>query len=208
MPAKHPLSQLFDKMRDNDKTVLREYYADYKASIGGRIGEFPLESLDEFLVNLDGDENEKGGYFGSFDWRYFLIENNQSQVMPMVSVDYLHEIVFGCTRIVECVINDRFELSSQYTHSLRLRCQRETKYKDWLTVRMNLDGWDDLGDRLEILWGPDYRGRYDLYLFKGKIMEKCFSEIPKNHPLPTVDKRKEIESFDVEQGYRMIGVSI
>ena len=54
---------------------------------------------------------------------------------------------------------------------------------------MNSDGWDELPDRLEILWGPDYKGRHDLLLFKGKGAKDCFSEIPKDFSLPTIDKR-------------------
>ena len=69
------------------------------------------------------------------------------------------------------------------------------KYRDWLEVRMNSDGWDDLDDRLEILWGPDYQGRYDLYLFRDKSMKSCFSKIPADLELPIVDKRREIETF-------------
>ena len=72
---------------------------------------------------------------------------------------------------------------------------------------MNSDGWDDLGDRLEILWGPDYRGRYDLCLFRGKGRKDYFSTIPDDFALPLVDKRKEVEAFDAEEGYRGIGVT-
>ena len=60
---------------------------------------------------------------------------------------------------------------------------------------MNSDGWDELGDRLEILWGPDYLGRYDLCLSKSKDHQIMFLEIPKGYQLPIIDKRKEIENF-------------
>ena len=59
----------------------------------------------------------------------------------------------------------------------------------------------------KILWGPDYRGRYDLCLFMGNRRKDYFSEIPDNFELPVVDKRKEIEAFDAEEGYRSIGVT-
>ena len=72
---------------------------------------------------------------------------------------------------------------------------------------MNSAGWEDLGDRLEILWGPDYRGRYDLLLFKGKRTDVYFSELPEDCSLPIVDKRKEIEEFDVEEGFRSISIT-
>ena len=34
VPTKHSLSNLFDLLTDEDKTILREYYSDYHASIG------------------------------------------------------------------------------------------------------------------------------------------------------------------------------
>ena len=72
---------------------------------------------------------------------------------------------------------------------------------------MNSDGWDELPDRLEILWGPDYKGRHDLLLFKGKGAKDCFSEIPKDFSLPTIDKRDELAPFDVDEGFRSIGIT-
>ena len=206
VPKIHSLSTLFDLFDSDDKTVLRGYYDDYRATIGGYIGTFPFRSLDDFLANLDGDKNKRGDHVGSFDWRYFLIQEKQSQKMPFVSVEYLHEIVFGCIQIIEYANSGRFE-PSQYTHSWRMRSERKKKYNDWFTVRMNSDGWDDLGDRLEILWGPDYRGRYDLCLFRGKGWQDYFSEIPDSFELPVVDKRKDVEAFDAEEGYRSIGVT-
>ena len=206
-PTKHSLSSLFKLFDPNDKTVLREFYDDYRASIGASGGSFPFESLDEFLLNLDGDKNERGEHIGSFDWRYFLIEEKQSQEMPLVSVGYLHEIVYGCIRAIEYALNGRFE-PLQETHSWRMRSEREENYRHWLIVRMNSDGWDDLGDRLENLWGPDYRGRHDLYLFRANRMTRCFSKIPDpdEFDLPIVDKRQEIKEFNVEEGYNSIDV--
>ena len=48
--------------------MLREYYNDFRGTIPG-MSSFPLETLDEFLVNLDGGRNSWGHYVGSFDWR-------------------------------------------------------------------------------------------------------------------------------------------
>ena len=206
VPTIHSLSGLFNQLEATDQATLREYYNDYKATMGGNVGVFPFNSLDDFLVNLDGDKNVRGNHIGSFDWRYFLIEEKRSKEMPTVSVDYLHEIVYGCVRIAEHASNRRFE-PTRYTRSWRLRGQRTQKYHDWLTVRMNSKWWDELDDRLEILWGPDYLGRCDLYLFRGKGMQPYFSEVPDDFTLPVIDKRKEIESFDIEQGYRSIGVT-
>ena len=200
----HSLSTLFKLFDESDKTVLREYYDDYRATIGGDRGALPFKSLDEFLSNLDGDKNQHGDHIGSFDWRYFLIEEKRSQAMPLVSVDYMHEIVYGCIRIVEYALNGLHE-PLQETHSWRLLLERTNKYRHWLIVRRNSDGWDKLGDRIEILWGPDYRDRYDLHLFRGEGIEAFFDLIPDDIDLPIVDKRKEIKNFDVDEGYRSIG---
>ena len=194
VPKTHSLSDLFDLLDHNDQSVLREYYSDYKATIGDYRGAFPFDTLDDFLENL-GD---------GLVWRYYLIEDVPK--MPSISVDYLHEIVFGCNQVVNWVRNSRFE-PTRYTRSWRMRWERLKKYNAWITVRMNSAGWDDLEDRLEILWGPDYLGRHDLYLFRGKGAKILFSKMPNDLELPVVDKRMAIEAFDVEEGYRSIGVT-
>ena len=43
------------------------------------VGQYPFEDLDSFLTNLDGDKNQYGTHLGSFDWRYFLIEEQRSE---------------------------------------------------------------------------------------------------------------------------------
>ena len=198
---------LFDLFEADDKETLCEFYTDYRETIGGRVGAFPFKTLDDFLANLDGDPNkQRDDYIGSFDWRYFLIEEKRSQKMPTVSMEFLHEIAYGCIRMVEHAQQGRFE-PSQHTHSWRMRWKRNKKQRDWLMVRMYSEGWDELGDRLEILWGPDYRGRHDLLLFKGKDAKPYFAELPEGFSLPIVDKRQEIESFDVDEGMRSIGVT-
>ena len=206
VPARHSLSNLFGLLDQSDQAILREYYADYRATADRGLSAFPFDSLDDFLKDLDGDANTRGDHIGSFDWRYFLIEQHRSQRMPLVSVDYLHEVAYGCIRIVENLITDISD-PSEHINSLRLRNTRMEKYHDWMTVRMNSDGWKGLGDRLEILWGPDYRGRHDLFLFQGQRITPYFSDIPKDFKLPTVDKRKEVAAFDVDEGYRSIEVT-
>ena len=206
VPQIHSLSTLFEKCDQNDKTVIREYYIDYKATIGGTTGQYPFEDLDSFLANLDGDKDQHGTHLGSFDWRYFLIEEQRSKKMPLVSVDYMHEVVYGCTCIVECAMVGHGNPSS-FTRSLRLREDRKRKYRYWLIVRMRSDDWDQLGDRLEVLWGPDYRQRCDLLQFKGNRQWGYFAKIPEDASTPVVDKRAEIENFDSEEGLRSIGIT-
>ena len=191
VPKIHSLSDLFDLIGQEDKEILRECYIDFKMTIGGNTGQFPFKSLDDFLVNLDGDKDDRGNYIGSFVWRYFLIEENRSQEMPLVSVEYLHEIIFACIQIIRFANSGGIE-PSRHTRSWRMQEERLEKYEGWLDDRMNSDGWDELGDRLEILWGPDYRGCYDLCLFEGKEMKPSFSEIPTNLTIPIIDKRREI----------------
>ena len=119
VPHKHSLTALFNLFESDDKEMLREYYNDYRATIEGRV--FPFKTLEDFLANLDGDLNKRGSdHIGSFDWRYFLIQEQQGCKMPVVSVEFLHEIVFGCVRMIEFAHNGRFE-PSRYTYSCRLK---------------------------------------------------------------------------------------
>ena len=205
-PKVHALSILFGLLEQGDKSILREYYRDYRATAEGGLGRFPFVTIEDFLVNLDGDKNERGKHIGSFDWRYYLIEEMQSGKMPLVSVDYLHEITFGLMRIVEWAVRDHSH-PSQHTHSWRLRRRRQEKYHHWYTVRLNSDRWSELGDRVEKLWGPDYCGRYDLYVFRGENRTAVFGEVASDCDLPIHDKRREIELFDIDEGYRSIGMT-
>ena len=202
VPRKHSLSTLFELLDEQDVTVLREYYADYRATIEGHRAAFPFESLDEFLSNLDGGTNSHGNHVGSFDWRYFLIEQEQSPTMPLVSVDYLLESVYGCIRTIEFALHGRFE-PSRYTRSWRMRRDRRSLFDDWLTARMASNGWDDLGDRLEIAWGPDYLERYDLYFFRRKGLNDSFSKIPSEVDLPIVDRREDFAAFLADKPRRI-----
>ena len=206
VPGKHALSMLYSGLESTDQDLLREYYSDYRET-GGWAQEFPFSTLEEFLVNLDGDRNRQGtDHLGSLDWRYFPIEEVRSAKMPTVSIECLHEIAYGCIRIVEYATNGDIEPSA-YTHSFRLKRERDKKRTDWLTVRMNSGGWGEQPDRLEKFWGPDYKGRYDWLLFRGNKIKPSFEKIPKGLSLPIVDKREEFESFDVKAGLRSIGIN-
>ena len=202
----HTLSKLFQQLPEDDKDLLREYYADFRGVLGFENNKtFPFPCLDDFLTNLDGVKC-RGKHVGSFDWRYYLIENPKS--MPTVSIEFMHEVIFGTLRIAEYAANGKFE-PSQHLYSLRKRGDRwEGKFNHWLTVRMNSEGWEELGDRLEILWGPDYKNRYDMLLFKGRGRENCFCEMPEDFDLPIIDKRAEVEKFDVEGGLESIGITV
>ena len=101
VPVKHSLTDLFERFDDDDSAVLSEYYSDFRATAPG-MGEFPFETLKDFIRNLDGDPNKKGtDHIGSFDWRYSPIEEAKSATMPTVSVDYLHEMIYGCKQMFQ-----------------------------------------------------------------------------------------------------------
>ena len=194
---KHSLTIPFGQFGEEDQELLREYFADFRNTVPNG-NTFPFETLDDFLVNLDGDLNpRKSDYMGSFDWRYHIIEKHR-QKMPFIGIEFLHEVAYGATRIFAYVHNSKGD-PSRLTRSWRIRRNREAIYQDWLMVRMNSDGWKDLGDRLEILWGPDYRGRHDWILFEGRRSKHYFAKLPERVSLPIVDKRSEIEGFDVEK---------
>ena len=201
----HTLSaDLFEKLPEDDKNVLREYYCDFRSAFENP-KPFPFLELDDFLINLDGGKDDKGKHVGSFDWRYFPIEEAQGGTMPTVSIEFLHEVIYAALRIIEHGVFGNFE-PSRHTYSRRRYFERQKKYRNWLTVRMNSEGWNDLGDRLELVWGPDYRNRYDYFIFKGSQSAGFFTEIPDDHRLPVKDMRNEADAFDVDKGRASIGL--
>lgn len=205
VPMKHSLDILFRLFEPSDRDILREYYTDYRATANG-MGAFPFETLDDFIDNLDGDSNSQGtDRIGSFDWRYSPIEQAHSKAMPTVSIDYLHEVIFGCIQLVQAVHTGKYDPLTS-TNSWRLYRRRELNlYRHWYSVRANSEGWNELGDRLEILWGPDYRGRYDWQVFTGGSSEQYFRELPVEPYVPVADKRDELAGFDAKAGFRNAG---
>lgn len=201
----HTLNELFRRLPEDDKGLLREYYDDFRSVLAFENNmTFPFSCFDDFLTNLDGMEN-KGKHFGSLDWRYYLIESPKS--MPTVSIEFLHEVIFGTLRIAVHAAGGNCE-PPQHVYSLRKRRARmRGKFWDWMTVRKNSEGWEELGDRLEIIWGPDYKNRYDLSLFKGGGQKDYFCEKPEDFDLPIIDKRAEVAEFDPEEGFRSIGMT-
>ena len=201
VPTTHTLTILFALFRSDDQKILRHYYSDYRASVGGNRGSFPVTTLDEFLDNLDGDQIGKGSNrVGSLDWRYFPIEENRSQNMPLMSIDYLHEVAYECIQIAASICFGNFK-PQEFTHSLRLYRERGEKYNAWLKARINSEGWRELPDRWEILWGPDYQDRYDLLQFSSGVGNPFFSTLPEKPQLPIHDKRKEVKDFDAREGW-------
>lgn len=206
-PKIHALSVLFAELPPEDQDVLRAYYDDFRHTFPG-LRTFPLATLDDFLVNLDG-ANSRGHYVGSFDWRYFLTEEGTATSIPLVSINVMHDIAYGCVMLVRSIHKGRDE-AERFTYSWRLQRDRWKSYRDWLMVRMNTPGWGQEGDRLEILWGPDHRDRYDYLVFQGDGYRPFFAPLPnaEETQLSVADKRFEVESFDPEEGFRSIGVTV
>ena len=207
-PKTHVLSVLFAKMPAEDQDMLRVYYDDFRHTFPG-MSSFPLGTLDEFLVNLDGARNNRGQYIGSFDWRYFLTEEGSGASMPRVSINIMHEVVYGCVQLVRSIDKgDGKEIGA--TYSWRLRWKRSRDYQDWLTVRMNSKAWGQEGNRIEILWGPGYGDRYDYLVFEDGRIRSFFAWLPNAEEagLSVVDKRGELALFDPEEGFRKIGVTM
>ena len=129
--------------------------------------------------------------------------------MPRVSTNAMQEIVYGCTQLAKSI--DREDRGSRgATYSWRLRWERSNRYRDWLMARMNSPDWGQAGDRLEILWGPGYDDRYDYLVFEGGQIRSFFARLPDEEEtdLSVVDKRREVDAFDVDQGFRSIGVTV
>ena len=207
-PQTHALSVLFTGLSAEDQDILRAYYDDFRHAFPG-MNSFPLATLDEYLTNLDGAKNSQGQYLGSFDWRYSPTEQESGASMPLVSINVMHEIVFGCVQLVRS-IDKGDEKAGKATYSWRLRWRRSRLQQDWLTVRMNSPEWGQEGDRLEILSGPVYGDRYDYLVFKGNRIRSFFAPLPDTEEvgLPVRDKRGELASFDPEEGFRSIGVTV
>lgn len=207
-PKTHALSVLFTELPADDQDVLRAYYDDFLHTFPG-MKSFPLPTLDEYLANLDGAKNGRGQYLGSFDWRYFPTERGSGASMPLVSINTMHEVVYGCVQLVRS-IDKGDEQACKATYSWRLRWKRSRLQRDWLTVQMNTPGWGQEGDRLEILSGPAYGNRYDYLVFEGERIRSFFAPLPDadSTALPMQDKRDELASFDPEEGFRSIGVTV
>ena len=117
-PKIHALSDLFTELPAEDQDVLRAYYDDFCHAFPG-MDSFPLTTLDDFLINLDGERN-----IGSFDWRYFLTEEGRGASMPLVSINVMHEIVYGCVNLIES-IHKGDNKAAEDIYSWRLQCSRQ-----------------------------------------------------------------------------------
>lgn len=205
---KHSLFPLFDKLTPQDQEILREHYNDFiHAFPGFDKSRFP--DLDAFIQNLDGDQDEGDRFHGSVGWRYFLTEDVAGYPLPIVSINAMHEMVYGCVGLLDSINIGKTE-SLQYTYSWRLHKKRKAYYDDLLVVWKASSHWEAGDDRVEILWGPDYNDRYDMLEFKDKITNLVFGQLPdvKRYIIPIIDKRSEVKSLDLKEALRSIGLTI
>ena len=128
--------------------------------------------------------------------------------MPFVSINVMHEFVYGCVRLVESIWKNDTE-ADRATYSWRLQWVRHEIQKKWLLDRMNSPGSGQEGDRIEILWGPGYNDRYDYLMFKDDTHIWHFAPLPnaEETKLSMVDKRHELESFDPDKGFWSHGMA-
>ena len=185
----HDLSLLFAALPAGDQDQLREYYDDLRQACP-RVSGFPISTLDDFLANLDGKQDQ-----GHMDWRYFLTQEGSGAPLPTVSIDLIHEIIEGCVALVHST--GRVGARSM-TYSWRLRRERAKHQREWQMRRLNSSDWREDGDRIELLWGPDYRGRYDYLVCEGDGIFSVFGPLPNGEgtELVILDKRAELERFD------------
>ena len=203
----HTLFDLYALLPSHDKDLLREYYRDYRNEAATEHAtRYRISMLGDFLMELDGQKH-RGKRVGSFDWRYYFIENPRGEALPYVCIEFMHEVVFGVLRIAEHAAEGLHD-PRRHTYSWRKRHARVRKHMRWLEGRMNGGeaDWESLPDRVEIAWGPDHRNRCDMYLFQGDRRGDYFAEVPRAFDLPVEDKRNEVEAFDVGAGWKRTGI--
>lgn len=184
-PATHSLSLIFGHLSNRDREVLQEYYRDFCCSYE-KARDFPIPELEIFVKNMDVEENAEKGPLA---WRYFLIQKPEVDALPIVSAELMHEVTYGAIRSAEILMEESSIDPRRFTYSCRMRDKLMKNYMMHLNERMNSEGWKTLGDRVEIVWGPDSCARYDYLVFKGKNVKKLFGKIPQDYELPVMDMR-------------------
>ena len=129
--------------------------------------------------------------------------------MPTASIDFMHEVVEGCVWLIGSIHRGDNNAEGG-TYSRRLRRRRSRRQNSWLALRRSSPGWWKEGDRIELLWGPDYAGRCDYLVVRGERGRPFFGLLPdaENIGLDIIDKRSELDSFDAKKGLRSIGIIV
>ena len=186
----HVLYCLFSLLPDKQKNILRLHYSDFVKSFPG-LGKNTSNDIDGYLKNLDGNQSN-----GSFSWRYFLIEEPPDNKLPFIEINLIHEIVYSI-----CAVHREYENADykhdEDTYSARLAHHRRVVFLRWYEERKCSGDWTDLGDRIEVLWGPNYADRYSYVIINGDQISSCFGMISENlkNKFVVHDVRDKFQSF-------------
>ena len=204
----HTLIDLFNEIKVDDQEIIRNHYLDFYYSFPG-MNSFPYLTIDDFFSNLDGARNDKKKKVGSFDWRYFPTQEESGSQLPLVSINMMHEIVYGCLDLIKSIHYEN-KIAGRYTYSWRLYYARSRLRRYWCELLLNSPKYEYEGDRLEILWGPTYDDRYDFLVFKNKQTHPFFASLPnkEENRLPVINKQGDFALFDPVEEFRRIGTTI
>lgn len=148
----HALYDLFERLPEEQKRILRSHYSDFLNASSISRQEIPNE-IDDFFKNLDGDHSK-----GSFDWRYYLIEEPSGNQLPFVDINLIHEVAYFIFT-VHRVYGDTDHRHERDTYSFRLHEDRMNALRFWYESQMESPTWKRGENRIEKLWGPDYNDR-------------------------------------------------
>ena len=186
----HVLYSLFELLPDKQKNILRFHYSDFVKAFPG-LGRNTLDEIDGFFQNLDGDQSK-----GSFDWRYFLIEEQSSSKLPFIEMGLIYENVYSICRALE-VYGNADDMHEEYTYSTYLACARRRVFLRWYEQREYSPDWAGTGDRIEIFWGPDYAARYSYVKINGDQLNSYFDILSEDleNKFSICDVRAKFMSF-------------
>lgn len=108
----------------------------------------------------------------------------------------MHEITYGAIRSAEILMEESSVDPRRFTYCCRVRNKLMKNYMSRLNQRMNSEGWKALGDRVEIVWGPDSCDRYDYLVFEGNNVKQLFGRIPQDNELPVINMRPETSAVN------------
>lgn len=183
----HDLKTLFDHLDVDDKAVLKDLYRDYWLTEDAEGKGFTFEEIETFLGHLDEGR-------GSISWRYSLTE--EIATIPQLGSVYLEHM----WETIRCVLGLTRHHAMGYrpmAHSVVKWNRRCHQYLRWLDSRLN-SGESRQADRIELLRGPDSRGRSDFCVFHGKravLKSNDIDAAAKEAGLDVVDVRHQVAIF-------------
>ncbi|WP_428274206.1 hypothetical protein [Candidatus Palauibacter sp.] len=188
----HSLKTLFDHLDTDDRRVLEDLYRDYWLTEGAGSMGFSLDEMGAFLGHLDQGH-------GSISWRYSLTE--EIAAIPQLGPVYV-EHMWETVRCVLGVIRHHALGYPPVAHSIVKWQERRRQYVRWLNLRLR-SGELSQTDRIELLRGPDSRGRSDFCVFRGKSVFPKFGDVDaaaKQAGLEVVNMQREIAALTDSEG--------